>query len=318
MLLQNIILPGVVYPLIAAIIGVLLSLFTAQRGTSNRSGGALTVGASFGVGFVALNGWPRLPPVEATQRLFVIVTAFALLAYVFSLFRPPEGPRKITFAPRDRPASLAGPLILFVVCCGLMLPAALEAMIRHTWTALQAALWLGGLLVYGVVLWLVLRRHLLVAVEPQPLFPGERDGMVRIALRLATFAGLAATFGLADSALLGQVMGAAFVGIAVVDVAGWFTHRRMWRFADLSLLALLVVGLGAIAHHYAGLTTWPALLAAAALLLLPPTSAPTWRGLLPVAALAVAITLLVWSKSNEPDPYDYYGLGPARVEHEAA
>jgi hypothetical protein len=315
MLLQNIVLPGVAFPIVAALVAAVISLLTARDGNAQRSGGALAVGAAFATGFVGLNGWPRLPPVEATQRLAVLIALFSLLAFVMSLFRAPEGSRKLTFAPRNRAEPVMAPLMTFVVYSTVVNLAVLEVLVRHQWSATRTTVWMLGLLAFGVAVWMALRDHLLALREPGSIYPGARDRLGRIALRLLTLSALAAVFALADSALIGQLMGAVICGIGVVDVGGWVLRRRLWRSADISLIALLLVGLALISHHYAGLSVWPALCVGAALLLLPSAHAPAWRGFLPLIFLTVAIGLLFWAKANEePDPYDYGRLPTPGIE----
>ena len=125
MLLRNILFPSVIAPLIGAAVGLVLLFlwrrFRTTRGKDLRLGAATAVLLAFLAGAVALTGWPRWLPVEATQRLFYL----SILAGVLGTATALLGKTLVRVASE-------------LALLGFVLVALLQTPIQYTWTSSQA------------------------------------------------------------------------------------------------------------------------------------------------------------------------------------
>ena len=284
MIVESFLLPGVIIPSASAAAVLWLTALVDRRGrTSTVGGAALAVGTAFLTAFVAMTGWPRIPPVESTQRLFYLVALAAALGLAWGWLR-----------------QRAAPWLVRSALVGLLLSAMLRAPLEHTWSRGEAALWLAMLFVLGLgVGW---------AFEAS-FRPAEgRSDLIAAAVRLTLLGGAAVLLGLSGTARLAQLMGAVACGALIIESLARLLARRPWLPADAMVPATAVFGLLLGGYFYASLEPWPAALLALAFVLLGVGKGRPagWR-LLPLLPLAVAGVLVVTAFLAKEDPYDYYG-----------
>jgi|GEM_PF-1916433 len=285
MLFRTLILPGVLLPALFAALAYGFSTSLARRSRATSGAGALALAAAFLTTFVALTGWPRWPPVEATQRLFFVVALAALIVWGFAL----RGRARL-------------PWLLHAGLVALVLGLVLESQIENRWSVLQSIGWLVALLVLAMVVdW-----ALVISFRGD----GIRDGLLGILVRLAVVGGSAGVLGLSQSARLAQIAGGLACGMTVVEIAGWFERRRPWQPADAAVLNSALVGLLLAGYFYAGLTPLTAGLVLLAFLLLALPQERWWARLAPLLPLALALGIVVAAfLTEEDDPYgDYSAL----------
>ena len=309
MLFKNILLPGVILPICAAVVGGLLALFLGRllRFDLRRPVGAsLAVAGGFVTGYVGIAGVPQWPPVSSTEKLPLVIAVVGLIAAVAV---PMSQRRRATsFAPEEE-APRALPRLLFALLCAVTAGYLLQNLIVNSWTTPQAGLWIGGAAVVG---WFAFGT--LHAAFSPPFEAGYQEQRTLgatttgIAARLLWGSLLAGCLALGSSAVLAQYMGAAVAAIGVVEVAGVVLGRRFWHPFDVLPLGLIVLALTLAGHHFADLTVWPALLVLASVFALGPRRSGVLRQLPAILLLAAALGLLAWAKTQEPaDPYgDYY------------
>lgn len=277
MILRNVLLPGIVLPAVTTA----LVLFALRGRSAPRIGTAgLALAAGFLSGFVAISGWPRWPPVEATQRLFFLVALIGLLSWPVARHRV-------------RWSDLAFEIAAVV----LLLPMILWALLGHSWALAESFLWLGTLF----VVCLAISRALGTAVE---------DGGARplpIVVRWTLLGTIAAVLGLSESLRLALLSLALASAVAVIDL---LTRRGIvtWRRSDALAAATVISGLLLVGYFYAALSAPVAALLVVALGL---TTLSDSRSivvrlspLLP-ALLALGLALATFLRPGD-DPYDYY------------
>lgn len=275
MIFREILLPAVLAPAFAAALVIWPALlWRRERGVVVRTGGT-AVAAAFLAAFVALTGWPRIPPVEATQRLFFAVALAGLLSWFAN------------FAPIRRRVEVGiGALLLL-----LALPMILASRIEHAWSSGEALARVGGFAVLGLALTLAVaepwRRHQLHTGDPAWR---HRDWLTT-AIRLTVLGGVAAALGFGESARLAQLQGAAVCGAVVVEIARF--RRPIWKPADAWAWVVPSYGLMLCGLYYAELGTLPFGLLAAALILLAATDEERswWMRLLPLPPLIAAVAV---------------------------
>ncbi len=315
MLLRSLLLPGVLVPGGFALLASLVALALARSAGDHlaspqalrRVPGTLPIAAAFAAAYVAVSGWPRFPPVEATQRLFFVVVALALVIALWSLRRDAHRLGRIL-----TPISLTIALLLM-----------LESQLRHVWQGPEGPFWILGLVLFGWLVVLATARHLTAASTLRALEPGESatpepNGFWRgwrdAVMRLALIGGTAIAIGLTGSARLAQITGAIAVGALVHEFIVRLLGQRPWRASDSLVLALPVFGLLVAAHFYSALSALPAALLGLAWVLLFATGHPGrqgafgWRAFIPLAALALALALAAaeFRAKAEDDPYAGY------------
>jgi hypothetical protein len=278
-LLDNILIPGIVVPLVATGLALfLLELLQRRWQAPWRGAAGVAVAAGFLAGFVAISGWPRFPPVEATQRLFFLIAAVSLASWIIARAR--------------------SGWVLFVVelaAVAVMLALVLQTQVEHTWSPRLAIAWLAGLSVIIVVVIRVIGRGL-----------AHSNGLTAT-IRLAVVCGVAVILGLSESLRLAQLAGALACSIAAVELVAW-RGRVRWHRSDAAVVTLTLAGLLLAGYFFAGLGTWTAILSVVALLASAQTaSGPRWRQLSPLIPLLVALGLAVAGYLEQDDPYDYYG-----------
>lgn len=284
MLFESLLLPGVLIPAAAAAIVYFAATLVRRKESSSRGGASLALAAAFLSAFVAMTGWPRLPPVGSTQRLFYLVA----LAGVVGLVAGWRGRDRLSWVVRG-------------FLCGLLLGFMLQSKIANAWSPPAAAAWLAGLFALGLAFaW---------AIETNLRQDGEAGDLRLACVRLAVLAGTALVLGLSGSARLAQLAGALACGVFVVEVLARVAKRRPWLGGDAAVPALAVFGLMLSGYFYASLEVWPALATVAAFLLLA-LPAGRFRGawLAPLLPLALALGLVVAAfLAKEDDPYAGYG-----------
>lgn len=289
MLFETILLPGVIVPMVAAAALFGLVHVLVRRRERDGRGAGLAVATAFFSAHVAISGWPRWPPVEASQRLLFVVAVVAAAAWLFALWRG-----------RALPAVVRG-----IVLAGL-LGLLLQSQVEHRWSGVEAAAWLLGLLLAALAFDWALGRNLDSAVQGSA-------GVVAASVRLAVVGGSALALGLGESARLAQLAGALAGAMLAVEIVARLLGRRAWHGSDGLVLTSAGFGLLAIGYFYAQLGALPAILLLAAFLLLglPPSS--IWARLAPLVPLAIALGILIAAAlAEEDDPYaDYGALGPA-------
>lgn len=290
LILESVILPGVVVPAAAALIGLLTARMLLGRGAARPGGpgGALPLGLAFLAAYVAISGWPRWLPVEATQRLFYFVAIAALLA--------------APLARLGRGVRLAAMFAFATPATALLL----QGQIQHRWSIAQSVLWVAGLGALGVVLAAAWAQSTIRPFQTShPTTTTWHDALLRPAL-----IGCAAlALGLSGSALLGQLMGAVAVGALVIGVAEWFS-RPIWLPSDALVWQLAVGGLVMLGFFYSELGALPAILLVLSLILLAAQhqgSAPPRKLLILLPALVAAGLIVYGVATAPPDPYAGYG-----------
>ena len=289
LLFQNVILPGFLVPALAALLGLAGARALARHRTSEPAGGALPLGLAFLAAYVAISGWPRWMPVEATQRLFFFIALATLLAA--PLRRLHSGTR------------LAAMFAFATPAAALLL----QGQIQHRWTVVQSAIWVLGLGALGVVFAAAWSQSTRTDTGSDRAVPRTTW---HDALLLPTLVGCAAlALGLTGSALLGQMMGALAVGCVVVGIAE-FLSGRFWAPADALVWQLGVGGLLLLGFFYSELGAIPALLLAVSLVLLGGHhhGSPIPRKLLILLPALIAAAIIVYGVATAPpDPYAGYG-----------
>lgn len=296
MLLETFLFPGVIVPAVAAAVVFGLTHVTVRaRARGRHGGGGLAVAIAFFAAAVAMTGWPRFPPVEATQRLLFVVVSVGLLAWLFALWRG----RQL-------------PWIVRAVLVAAMLGLLLESQVVHRWSTIQSALWLLGLSILGLVLDAALARGLRADETGRPTW--RWSGLVAAGVPMALVGGTAVALGLAESARLAQLTGAVACAMLAVEVLGRLLGRRPWNAGDHLPMAVAIFGLLLIGFFYAQLDLLPAILLVAAFVLLTLPARSSWARLLPLVPFAIALGILIAGALNkEEDPYDYYGaIDPPR------
>ena len=290
LILQNVVLPGMIVPAIAALLGLLVGRLLHRGDAAAGTGGALPLGLSFVAAYVAIAGWPRWMPVEATQRLFFFIVLAALLSA--PLRRLNSGAR------------LAAVFVLATPATALLL----QAQIQHRWSGAQSAVWILALGALSVVLAAAWTQATQVAVSSRDT--GPHPSVWHDAVLHAALIGSAAlALGLTGSAFLGQMMGAVAIGCLVVGIAQCLGNK-VWHPADGLVWLLSAGGLVLLGFFYSELGGLPAILLTASLVLLaghhPGSSVP--RKMLILLPALVAAALAVYGVvTAPPDPYAGYG-----------
>lgn len=287
LIFKSVILPGVIVPALASAFALVGIRMLRRKSDSNQPiGGALPLGLAFLAAYVAISGWPRWMPVEATQRLFFFIALATLLAT--PLRRLGDGVRLAAMFAFATPATAL----------------LLQGQIQHRWSIVQSVIWVLFLGALGVVLAAAWSQSTRIDRSLDPprvwhdaLLPPALVGCAALAL------------GLTGSALLGQLMGALAVGCAIVGVAE-LAWRAVWAPSDGLLWQLGVGGLLLLGFFYSELGTLPAILLVVSLILLGAhqrgSSVP--RKLLILLPALVAVALIAYGViTAPPDPYAGYG-----------
>jgi hypothetical protein len=291
LIFQSILLPGILIP--ALVTTLTLGLFALLRESPARGATGGSIAAGFVAAFVAISGWPRWPPVEATQRLCFLAGALVLLALLLA-------------GTRNRWVRTGLRLSVAAAMVWLLL----QSPIQHTWTPLASIVWIGSL-----TLWLLLLGWAFGACFKRELASG---GLGAVLVRLTVVGGVAVSLGLSESFRLGQITGAVGCSMAVVETAVWISPRWHWARSDGTVIATILGGMMIVGYFFSGLQAWPAaLLSLSILLLAQPGREKNWQLLLPMVPLAIALTLVVAGYlAKADDPYgDYYSFHDlSRVE----
>ena len=297
MIFRQFVLPGVILPALAA--AFTLQIFViAGKGRARPAGAGLATAIAFVAAYVAMTGWPRLLPVEATQRLFFLTAGAGILSLV-GVFR----------------ARGNVPWWVQASAVALLLGWLLQTPLQHQWNGGQAAGWLAALFTVGLALCWAFGQGL-AAHEPtdsedggDPDLGGER---MRALLLMALLGGAAIILGLSRSARLAQLMGAVAVGVGVSYVVAQVRGRRAWLAGDGLAVAIPVLGLLVCGYFYAELRPLTGALVVLSLLMfaLMGTKRPLWLRLAALFPLSIALALAVGAELAAPsDPYGYeYGL----------
>lgn len=290
MLLETFLFPGVIVPaVVAAVVFGLIHACTRSRDHGAHGGGGLAVAAAFIAASVAMTGWPRFPPVEASQRLLFVVAILALLTWLLALLRG----RQL-------------PWIVRALAIAAMLGLLLQSQVVHRWSTITSAIWLLGLLILGLAVDTALARGLRTTETDRPSW--RWSDLVASGVPMALVGGTAVALGLAESARLAQLTGALACAMLAVEVIGRVLGRRPWHTGDSLGMTAAIFGLLIIGFFYAQLDTLPAILLALAFLALALPSLSTWARLVPLVPFAIALGILIVGALNkEDDPYDYYG-----------
>jgi hypothetical protein len=279
LIFRTVLLPGILIPgLTTALVLALLRLFPRSSGRGLAGG---SVAAGFVAAFVAISGWPRWPPVEATQRLSFLAAALVLLALLLARLE-------------SAGARLGAALVLAAVLLGGIL----QTPLQHTWTPLQSVLWL-----IGLAAWLLGLSWALGASFEHPVW-----NLGHSMVRLSVIGGIALSLGLSESFRLGQIAGAVACSLLVVEFATWLSPRYAWTASDGMVVTLIVGGMILVGYFFSSLEVWPAVLLSLAILLLAlPNEERRWFVLTPLIPLALALALVITSYlSKEDDPYGEY------------
>ncbi len=270
---------GVMPALIAAAVVGVECMIGGGRAGATRAGGALAVWAGYSWGHVASVGWPPWPPTESTHWLvMVLIPVGVLIAIVGSI---PRLPRRIAWAMR-------------IAVAVAIAPALLQSYLNYTWDFGQSVVWLAGLGVAAIVLWVsakrALNRRARVRFAPLAIYGAiisVGTGMVmmfsgsvtlgQLAFGLtATLGGIACASVLVgrNSAVLGQPMcvGPALVALIGLWINGYFYASMTATNAVLlatSWLAMGIVSLPVVCR----LDGWRRVTVQAAAVLLPVTAA---------------------------------------------
>jgi len=235
MLLARLLLDTLVFPALACAV-----TFSIVRGIGGKSDPSRSAAAAVGLGMGYLTGHlrilglPPLPPVDTTQWLFYVVILSAAAA---GLWRG-IGARWGTLAAAIPAAGLLG--------------VTLRPMWTYHWGGGEAAIWVAGLFVALLLLWLSQDR--MASISPE----GPQQSLVYLWVALA----VSAVLGLSATALLAMLASALAVGLGVLALISFFSRVPSggWRLVAFVVLAgLLLNGL-----FYAQLTGWNAALLAVA------------------------------------------------------
>lgn len=288
MIFRNVFLPGILVPALTT--ALVLGLFALLRRGSGRGAAGSSVAAGFVAAFVAISGWPRWPPVEATQRLCFLAVALVLLSLPLARIS-------------DRRVRFGVQLALAAVLVGILL----QSPVQHSWSPLGSLAWLSGLALWVLLLGWALGRS----------FECERTTgrWTAVIVRLSVTGGVAISLGLSESFRLGQIAGAVACSVAVVEVAAWASPRLRWIGSDGSVVIIVLGGLMIVSYFFAALQALPALLLSLSILLLAlPNGDRRWPLLAPLAPLTLALVLVVAAYlAIDDDPYgEYYGALPSQ------
>lgn len=279
----------------AAVAAVLLALVFRVWRRGSAAGGAhgsipVALAAAFCSGAVLLYGWPTVPPVAATDWLFLLLVGVAALAAVDASWRAPTAVRWLV----GLAVSLAVPRLLF------------QQMLTHTWTGADGWIWTGSLGVALFVVWTGLET--LASRVPGPFLP------LALTLVASTAALALLTSG---SALLGQLAGALAAGLGALFLLTLLRRDLAIARGGVAVPAVALGGLVGIGYFYAELPWTAALLLLGAPLLgwlgelrplrrLGPWSALAIRTLLVVPALAGAIWVVFHPPGEANDGGERY------------
>jgi hypothetical protein len=284
-LFRSILLPTLLVPILAATVALVLLNFGLRGERADRGRGGTATALAFLSGFVAMTGWPRWPPIEATQRLFFLVAVAALATWLVG------GERK-----------WFGVWFARAALVGAMLPLLLKTPLEHTWTTTQSVVWMGTLFVAGMAIHWAWGESL----EQE----GDREHWIAAVLRIALLSGTAAILGMSGTARLAQLAGALTCGLGVIEVGSRVLRRRPWQAAAALVPVTAIFGLLVAGHFYANLTLVSAVLVVVSCVLVGvPVGGKSRLRLLALVPLAIALGLTLQATLNAPeDPYaDYYG-----------
>ena len=284
MLFRSILLPTLLVPILAATVTLALLSFGLRGARVDRGRGGTAIALAFLSGFVAMTGWPRWPPIEATQRLFFLVAVAAVATWLVGQDRKSFG---VWFAR----AALLGALLTLL----------LKTPLEHTWSTAQSIVWMGGLFVAGMAVHWAWGESL----ERE----GEREHWIAAVSRITLLSGVAMILGMSGSARLAQLTGALTCGLGVVEVGSRVLGRRPWHAAAALVPVTAIFGLLVSGHFYASLTLLSGVLVVASCVLVGvPLGERRWMRLLALLPLALALGLTLQAMLNAPeDPYaDYY------------
>jgi hypothetical protein len=283
MLIDNVLVPGIVVPLVATALALfLLELLHRRWQRPWRGAAGVAVAAGFLAAFVAVSGWPRWVPVEATQRLFFLVAGASVASWLVA-----RAPNRWVL------------LAVEVGTVALLLALVLQTQLEHSWEPQQAILWLGGL---------ALATLAVTRAIGTSLTHGDRG--IAPFVRMGVVAGVAVLLGLSDSFRLALLGGGLACATAMVDLVV-LRGRARWDRADALVVAISLQGLMMTSYFYAGLTPWSALLALLALLALSLSGSKSRAlRLAPLLPIALAIALALANLLSAEDPYDDYYAAP--------
>ena len=229
MLFRSVLLPTLLVPILCATVTLALLTLRVRGARVDRGRGGTVTALAFLSGFVAMTGWPRWPPIEATQRLFFLVGVAALATWLVGSDRNSFG---VWFAR----AALLGALLTLL----------LKTPLEHTWTTGESVVWMGGLFVAGMAVHWAWGESL----EQE----GEREHWIAAASRIALLSGIAVILGMSGSARLAQLTGALTCGLGVIEVGSRVLGRRPWHGAAALVPVTAIIGLLVTGHFYANLT----------------------------------------------------------------
>ncbi len=298
MLLDQIVLPGIVYPaLVAGLLAIAdPALLQGDRRRPSRTG-ALALAGGYLTAHVGLSGWPTLPPAETSEWLFWLVLGTAVLSTLLGL-RDPDG-RAVWIA--------------WVPLVAVLLWTLTRPLVRYRWSVPQSAAWLVVIAISVLVLGWTLHR-----------LARQAPAVVSPVVLLALFTTVAATLGLGASARLGQLAGALTASVAAGLVARAVLRRPIEVPGRLGapVAALAIGGLVWSGYLYAelpaagvaGACLAPAA-ALGALALRPLANARPWTRVVAATLAATVVTLpgaiLAGQAARAAaDEYEYGALQP--------
>ncbi len=311
MLVSNVLLPSVLLPLATA---ATVMVFLTRLSSRASAGSAWAVAVAFATTFLALTGPPRIPPIEATQRLLLLVVAAPLIVDLASMGRRQAVVRTLQI------------IALAVTVFWLV-----QTLVTNSWSATESAARIAIMLALAVLVLIGVRGALVSTATAQADRADEADEVKRADEESATdrserlidhpaagrffllvlLAMTSAALGLAGSARLSFLMLGATVGFATVEafqmLIGRHGERQVgpaWRDGHELSITTITLGLLIISHHYAELTVVQTLLLVAAFGLL---RVPGRARALAILPATITVALLAYTAfTREDDPYDYY------------
>jgi hypothetical protein len=295
---QILLLQGILIPAVVA--GTLLALawkvWAKGHETDGRWAGALAIFGAFTAAMLLMGGWPASPmpdsnrtPTGLDWMFWVGLPCCALLPLVSRW-------------------GLLGQGFLRLLVATTVVRYVLKGQFQSNWSGSDGWLWLAGLSALYLMLWAALDR---LSARCSP-----RSSNAQLWLLACSVAILAA---LSGSAKIGQLAGSVAAGLGAAIVVSWKCPRLRLTGAGVSMVLMLLFGLGLNAHFYSYTTAMDILLLGSAPLLVLLVELPglrEWRprsrGLLGLTLLAlpmvVAITraVLLWAQQASEAADDYY------------
>jgi hypothetical protein len=231
-LLRGVVVPAVVTGLVLAV----LARFRSRAGRAAAPVIACGIAAGYAAGHVAVDGLPRLPPIEAWQWFFWLAIAGAAVTVLTAALRAPDWSRRLL----EAALAVALPWLI-------LLP-----LVRSEWSVAKGGAVIAGWALAALAFWWPVEA--LYARAPAPY---------GAAILWSAAAAASVSLLLAASAKFGQLTGSLAAVFGAVLVAGWIWPAPAPTPGALGPAALVFLGLVLSGVHWSKLPPESAVLLAA-------------------------------------------------------